>query len=290
MNFRQLVIAVVIIIAAIVDFPLSAYAGDPQSDSIAQITALSERSMQVGQECKAFIDSLRAVTKDSERKEYYISRTSALAVLDRADGFPGTPVVTSQALELLLSMGNISEGKDAQQLRFAIASLSDCHVAEFYGFLTRLVHPATLRLLTSQERVRARNLVLAYIRRESDGDAKPAIQTVFITELLNQGVHNGLMAVSREGRAELGSLVFRVREFRKESVGGLAQWEGQESVISTLKSDEKSAANLVEGMSEQLQEVESLRYDLQDLIQSESDHGYLLPLPVFPAGHLALLK
>lgn len=288
MVIRKIVLSM-LIIATVVETPTLAYSGELKNETIIRIASLAKQSQVAGESCKAFLDTLRKGTQDSERKEFYVSRASALNVLNQAERYPGTPLATSEAMELFLTMNTSIEGPQARELRAALSSLSDCHAAEFYGVLTRLIHPVSQRWLTAEERVRARNLVLSYVRREAWGDAKPPIQTVFITKLLSQSVSNGVATVSLQGYAELAALKWRVQEYQRKSTADLAIWEKQGSVISTLKSNESVERKVLASMSQRFEEAEDIRYDLQDFINSESGKGNLLPESPFLGGHLASL-
>lgn len=288
MKIRQIMLSM-LIIAAVVEIPTPVYSGEVRNETVDRIAALAKQSQEAGASCKAFLDTLKNGTQDSERKEFYVSRASALKALDQAGNYPGTPLATSEALELFLTMYTPVEGAQAHDLRAALSSLSDCHAAEFYGVMTRLIHPATLRLLTAGERTRARNLVLAYVRREAVGNAKPPIQTEFITKLLSQSVSNGIVMVSWQGIAELATLKWRVLEFQKQSAAEMATWERQGSVLSTIKSNDEPERQVLASMSQQFEEAEGIRYDLRDFIDSESDKGNLLPESPFHGGNLASL-
>ncbi|MGZ3689007.1 MAG: hypothetical protein ACXVBW_11940, partial [Bdellovibrionota bacterium] len=125
-----------VLIAGITILACSAWAADTEAESI---LSLSQDSRKADVECQAFLSQLHGRTRDSEKKEYFVSRASARAALSAAPDYPGAPIATAEALDRLFELSDPMEAAKSGELLSAVNALSDCHSVEFFGVLTRLM-------------------------------------------------------------------------------------------------------------------------------------------------------
>jgi hypothetical protein len=234
-------LAIALVIAA-----LPAQADDVSDSAVQRIVALSNRSQQFEPGCVSFFKSLKESTHDSKKREFYFSLSSSLAFLNKADQYPGSPVATGEAIDTFLALDKLPKGAEALDLQQALASLNTCHSVEFYGYLTRLIHPLTQSRLTSGEKAKSKNVILAYIRHGASEQATFPFQTSLLIELLTRGSHIGFFQISAQGMTDLGELRRRLQKVRTEGVD----------------SDNPS----LESTFNQFEEAESVRSDFQNFL------------------------
>ncbi|MDR3606632.1 MAG: hypothetical protein P4M08_04530 [Oligoflexia bacterium] len=225
-------------------------------DTVEKIIQLSKASESEDAACRSFIKSLQGQTRDSERKEFFVSRASTVTALEKVDQYPGTPLATVRALDEFLFLPALPSGDDADKLHDALARLSHCHSVEYYGILTRLIDPRSRDHLNASEKTLLRQYMISYLKRESEGGARFFFQVEELAALLNQGVHNGLFPASVVTRSAIDDLNWEIAKTKKESGPAFAD--------NQTLSDAQS----------QLAKADDFRLDFQDVLDLELDDLY----------------
>lgn len=222
--------------------------------TVSRIDTLSKRSEKRDAECSSYFQSLKAKTRDSEKKEYFASKASALAALSQAARYPGTPLATSQALELFLELYRFPEGRRLEDLRASLGRLSDCHSVEYYGVLTRLVDPRTRRLLTATQIDFERRLILAYLHQEAASGPKFFHQVDNMIDLLSFAGSQGLLSLSRETKMTLEAL--RVQKARLKAEQSGEPWDNLEDLSAQISMGEGLQEELLAVVENELESVD----------------------------------
>lgn len=239
----------------------------------ARISSLADESQIQNQKCRNFLDHVQSISSDSVKKEYFVSRASALGVLREAPRYPGMPIATNEALDLFLSMPTYPQGEKLKDLTIALNRLGDCYSVEFYGVLTRLIDPRTRAYFSTSEISGERSLVLSYIQHEAISGPKSLVQVENLADLLDRSIYEGLIAPLPETRVIIEDMKWTLAKMKTEGVARFAKIEGSKSLYFSSKSgDSKLLADLLDDLSWQLNQTDGIQEDLREASEIELEN------------------
>jgi hypothetical protein len=239
--------------------------------TIARITHLSRESRVQGQECAAVLATIRRETEQSARREFFVTRSSALRALGGARRFMGTPLATAEALELFLGLPQLPGGTALDELELGLAGLSDCQATQFYGVLTRLIHPRTRRLLDVGQQEGVRRTLLAYLYQESSTGPRFFPQAELLIRLLERGIRDGLLVGTPASRTGVDALMARSAKIRAEKQVALARLEASRSQAGREPRTETERRADLDELADQVRLTDDLLECLADLVERELD-------------------
>ena len=234
-----------------------------------RIIQLADESQTQNQECRRFLNRIQSMASGSEKKEYFVSQTSAIAVLKEAGRYPGTPLATTEALDQFLSLPSFPQGEKLMDLKFALNRLSDCYSIEYYGVLTRLMDPRTQAYFTRVQRMSEQYLVLRYIQRETISTPKFFVQFEKLVDLFDRSIHEGLIIPQPETRVTIENVKWELSKIKSE---GALRFKKIEESKSSFSQHPMLQADALEGLSWQLTQTEDLQDDLSDVVEMELEN------------------
>jgi len=238
-----------------------------------RIIQLSNRSQQMDRFCIQYLKNIHDHTQDSERKEFFASQSSARWVLNRLGEYPGTPISTAEALEVLLTLPPDIKGGRSNGIKFAVARLSHCHSIEFLGVLTRMMDPRTLRALNGQELLSLRQVLSSYLKRESDEGPRFLFQVEALTQVLDAAVRQRILPSTVAIRSATADLKWAMGKLHREDGVRL---QALESDRSSLDDSGRSLTDLMWVM----EKSEDLRMTLADVVDDILDLEDDFDLPI----------
>lgn len=239
-------------------------------EPIRRIVRLSRESERTDARCRTFVEGLQAATADSEKAEFFVSRASAMSALEKVDHYPGTPLSTGETIDTFLSLPSLPSGTEALEIRYALARLSHCHSAEFYGVLTRLIDPRSRRHFKFSEDQRLRQYLLSYLQRESDGGPLFLFQVEFLGSLLSRAVYTGLLPASVTTRGAIADLIWGLEKLKREDRKRFKEQEIEMSLVSSsLRDSEKITQSILENAQWQFEKAEDYRMEFQEALELE---------------------
>lgn len=238
-----------------------------------EIVQLADMAQLQNQKCRLFLDRIQAMSSRSKKKEYFVSRTSAIAVLREASRYPGTPMATSEALDDFMNLPAYPTGQKLADLQLALNRLGDCYSAEYYGVLTRLIDPRTRAYFSDSELKRERYLVLNYIQREAASGPKFFVQVRELVDLFDRGIREGLISPAPETRITIGNLEWTLTKIRTEGASRFKKIEELGNSYPALDTEgSKLRASALDDLSWQLTEAQEIQDDLSDGAETELEN------------------
>jgi len=264
-------IVLVFILAAFLLLARPSAALDPQDDQDANvrtlhIVQLADESLAQNLKCRSFLDQVKSISSTSQKKEYFVSRDSAVKVLELAGKYPGTPLATNEAVDQFLSMTAYPKGEKLTDLNLALNRLGDCYSVEFYGVLSRLIHPRTQALLTSQELTREQHLVLSYIEHESISGTKVFVQVANLVDLFDHSIRQKLILPHPENREIIENLKWTLAKIKTEGASRFAKVEESKNLLS---GDSSIRTEALDDLSWQLNQMDDIQDSLRDAAEIE---------------------
>lgn len=244
-----------------------------------RIIQLADASQDQNLKCRRFLDHIRSIASDSEKKEYLVSKASAIALFKAADQYPGTPLATTQALDEFLSLSAYPSGKRLFDLQLALNRLGDCYSVEYYGVLTRLIDPRSRSFMTAAQIAQERLLLLQYIQHEAVSGPKFFSQFEKLVILFDRGIQEGLIVPHSESRIIIANLKWMLAKIKTENFGSFSKLEKSKSFLFSISNeDPKLPTEALNQLYWQLSQTEDLQDDLRDASELELEDP-IEPMP-----------
>jgi hypothetical protein len=223
--------------------------------AVTRIDSLSTKSAKRDAPCKAYFDVMKERTADSSQKEYFASKASAVAALELASKYPGTPVATGAALELFLELYEFPHGATLTELRTSLSRLSDCRSVEYFGVLSRLIDSRTRKFLNTAQVDHERMLILSYLDHETSSGPRFFHQVDKLVDLFSLTVERGLIKPAAESRVALGTLKWKTARIRAESTAE-GDFENLEELSAQINQGEEIQDELRQVVEAELETLE----------------------------------
>jgi hypothetical protein len=169
-------------------------------------------------------------------------------------------------VDQFLGMTAYPKGEMLTALNLALNRLGDCYSVEYYGVLTRLIHPKTQALLTSQERTREQHLVLSYIEHESISGTKVFVQVEKLVDLFDHSIRQKLILPHPESREIVENLKWTLAKIKTEGASRFAKVEESKNLVT---GDSSVRAEALDDLSWELSQMDDIQDSLRDAAEIE---------------------